>query len=326
MIPIHHPLVFTFGLLGNIISFMVFLAPVPTFIRIYKKKSTEGFQSVPYVVAIFSCLLWIYYALLKGNSVLLITINAAGVFIETLYIAVYITYAPKQAKIQTLKLLLLLVFGGFCSIVLICHYLVKGDVRLQVYGWICVAISISVFAAPLSIMRLVIRTKSVEYMTFNLSLCLTLTAVIWFMYGMLQKDLYVTLPNVVGFVFGVAQMALYGIYRRYDKEAQKKKFPEQVQISSPVKQTSHNVDVEAHPNPTNSLSSNQQDNIIPLPQPQPMLEEIEVVVVNPKAVEGTFGNEDILNGLPQGPLCNVDAQNIVGGPSPAAVQLVQCAV
>ncbi|KAJ8425575.1 LOW QUALITY PROTEIN: hypothetical protein Cgig2_013921 [Carnegiea gigantea] len=189
MIAIHHPWVFTFGLLGNIISFMVFLAPMPTFIRIYKKKSTEGFHSVPYVIAIFSCMLWIYCALLKGNNILLITINTAGIVIETIYIAIFITYAPKQAKISTLKLLMLLNFCGFCAIVLLCHYLAKGDARVQAFGWVCVAFSISVFAAPLSIMyvetslelqRKVIRTKSVEYMLFNLSLSLTLTAVIWF--------------------------------------------------------------------------------------------------------------------------------------------------
>ncbi|KAJ8435673.1 hypothetical protein Cgig2_014254 [Carnegiea gigantea] len=354
MIAIHHPWGFAFGLLGNVISFMVFLAPMPTFIRIFKKKSTEGFQSVPYVVAIFSCLLWIYYALLKGNTILLITINIAGVVIETIYIVIFISYAPKQAKISTLNLFLLLNFVGFCSIVLLCHYLVKGDARIQVFGWICVGISISVFAAPLSIMvstkntllcrgyyiqlficlidhkckcsltdvifalqRLVIRTKSVEYMPFNLSLCLTLTAVIWFMYGMLQKDLYVTLPNVVGFMFGVAQMTLYGIYRKYDKEAEKQKLPEQAQVSSPAKQSK----VEIHPN--NSLSPNQQENITPT---RPVAEEIEVVVVNPRKEEDDFVNEDNLHGLLQGQTCNVEAQKVVGGPGPSSVHFVECAV
>lgn len=315
MIVIHHPWVFTFGLLGNVISFMVFLSPLPTFIRIYKKKSTEGFQSIPYVVAIFSCMLWIYYALLKGNTILLITINTAGIVIETIYVVIYITYAAKRAKISTLKLLLLMNFGGFCTIVLLCHYLVKADAQVQMLGWICVAFSISVFAAPLSIMRLVIRTKSVEYMPFNLSFCLTLTAVIWFMYGMLQKDLYVTLPNVVGFIFGVAQMTLYGMYRKYDKDPQKHKLPEQVQISTPAKQSS----VEIHP--INSLPTNDT-----IPTPQPVLEDIEVVVGIPDNEEGEIVNEDLSDGLPQGLPCNVDAQKIIGGPALTTVQLVQCAV
>ncbi|MBD4020204.1 hypothetical protein GUI04_14560, partial [Xanthomonas citri pv. citri] len=47
-------LTLAFGLLGNAVSFMVFLSPLPTFYKVYKKKSTEGFQSVPYVVGLFS--------------------------------------------------------------------------------------------------------------------------------------------------------------------------------------------------------------------------------------------------------------------------------
>jgi solute carrier family 50 protein (sugar transporter) len=72
----------------------------PTFYRIYKNKSTEGFQSVPYVVALFSAMLWIYYALLKSDEYLLITSNSAGCVIETLYITMYLVYAPKKAKVR----------------------------------------------------------------------------------------------------------------------------------------------------------------------------------------------------------------------------------
>ena len=76
----------------------------PTFYRIYRSKSTQGFQSVPYVVALFSAMLWIYYALLKSDELLLITINSAGCVIETIYIVMYLAYAPKQAKVLTTQL------------------------------------------------------------------------------------------------------------------------------------------------------------------------------------------------------------------------------
>ncbi|XP_050376697.1 bidirectional sugar transporter N3-like [Argentina anserina] len=209
----HSPLAFAFGILGNIVSFIVFLAPVPTFYRVYKKKSTEGFQSIPYVFALFSATIWIYYASLKTDEMLLITINGFGCVIETIYIAMYIAYAPKQARKNTLRLLLLINFGGFCLILLLSHFLAQGPTRVKVLGWVCVAFSVSVFAAPLSIMRLVIRTKSVEFMPFSLSFFLTLSAIMWLFYGLLLKDLYVAAPNILGFSFGVVQMILYAVYR-----------------------------------------------------------------------------------------------------------------
>ncbi|KAK3136568.1 hypothetical protein QOZ80_5BG0438680 [Eleusine coracana subsp. coracana] len=209
---LQHPLAFTFGLLGNIISFTTFLAPIPTFYRIYKSKSTEGFQSVPYVVALFSAMLWIFYALIKTGEDLLITINAAGIVIESIYIIMYFVYAPKKAKLFTAKIMLGLNVGFFGLILLVTLLLFKGDKRVVVLGWICVAFSVSVFVAPLSIIKRVIQTRSVEYMPFSLSLSLTLSAVVWFLYGLFIKDKYVALPNVLGFTFGVVQMALYMFY------------------------------------------------------------------------------------------------------------------
>ncbi|XP_072950508.1 bidirectional sugar transporter SWEET14-like [Typha angustifolia] len=210
---LEHPWAFTFGILGNVISFMVYLAPLPTFYRVYRKKSTEGFQSLPYVVALFSSMLWIYYAFLKTNAYLLITINSIGCIIETVYIVMYLTYAPKTAKISTAKILLLLNVGMFGLIFLLTLLLSNGSNRVSILGWVCVGFSVSVFVAPLSIIRLVIRTKSVEFMPFSLSFFLTLSAVVWFSYGLLTKDKYVALPNIIGFLFGISQMVLYIVYK-----------------------------------------------------------------------------------------------------------------
>ncbi|KAG2562127.1 bidirectional sugar transporter SWEET14-like [Panicum virgatum] len=209
---LHHPLAFAFGLLGNIISFMTYLAPLPTFYRIYKSKSTEGFQSVPYVVALFSAMLWIYYALLKSDEILLITINTAGCVIETLYIVIYLAYAPKKAKLFTAMILLLLNVSVFGLILLLTMLLSAGHSRVVLVGWVCVGFAVSVFVAPLSIIRKVVRTRSVEFMPFFLSLSLTVSAVVWFLYGLFIKDKYVALPNVIGFTFGVIQMGLYALY------------------------------------------------------------------------------------------------------------------
>ncbi|XBH98059.1 hypothetical protein VPH35_127630 [Triticum aestivum] len=189
------------------------LACSPTFYRVYRKKSTEGFQSTPYLVTLFSCLLWMYYAFLKSGSELLLTINAVGCVIESLYIAMYLVYAPKSARLLTAKLFIGLDVGLFGLIALVTMLASHGTLRVQVVGWICVAVALGVFAAPLSIIRLVIRTKSVEFMPFSLSFFLVLSAVIWFAYGALKKDIFVAMPNVLGFLFGVAQMALYMAYR-----------------------------------------------------------------------------------------------------------------
>ncbi|KAL9313971.1 hypothetical protein ACSQ67_019423 [Phaseolus vulgaris] len=242
----HSPLSFLFGVLGNVASFVCFLAPLPTFYRVCKKKSTEGFQSVPYVAALFSAMLWIFYAYVKTGETLLITINSFGCVIETIYLAIFLTYCPKKARMSTLRMIVLFNFGGFCTIVLLTHLLAKGAGRVKLLGWICVVFATSVFAAPLSIIRVVIRTKSVEFLPFPLSMLLLLSAIMWLLYGISLKDIYVTLPNVVGLTFGVIQIVLYMMYRN-NKTLKDEKLPE------------HKGDIDNNENVAPTVSAENQE-------------------------------------------------------------------
>ncbi|EXC34700.1 Bidirectional sugar transporter NEC1 [Morus notabilis] len=206
--------------LGNIVSFLVYLAPLPTFYRIFRKKSTEGFQAIPYSVALFSAMLTLYYGILKGlpNGVMIITINSIGCAIESIYLIVFLIYAPGKVRIYTIKLLVLFNMGAYGLILLSTSFVGKISQRVTVVGWICAVFSVCVFAAPLSIIRLVIKTRSVEYMPFALSFCLTLCAVMWFFYGLLVNDFFIASPNILGFLFGIAQMILYLVFKNSKKE------------------------------------------------------------------------------------------------------------
>ncbi|KAL6900715.1 hypothetical protein ACP4OV_005391 [Aristida adscensionis] len=202
------------GIAGNIISFMVFLAPVATFLQVYRKKSTGGFSSVPYVVALFSSVLWIFYALVKTNSRPLLTINAFGCGVEAAYIAFYLAYAGRRARLRTLAYFLLLDVAAFALVVVITLRAVPVRHRVRFLGSVCLAFSMAVFVAPLSIIVKVVKTRSVEFLPISLSFCLTLSAVAWFCYGLFTHDPFVMYPNVGGFFFSCVQMGLYFWYRK----------------------------------------------------------------------------------------------------------------
>nr|XP_048330594.1 bidirectional sugar transporter SWEET14-like [Ziziphus jujuba var. spinosa] len=181
----------------------------------------EGFHSLPHVVELLSSKLAIYCAILQQGRSPLISINSVGFVIETLYIALFLFYAPKKSRMQTILLVLLIAFG-YGLMVILTLFLAKGQKRIQIVGWICLTVKLIVFAAPLCTMRKVIRTKSVEFMPFSLSLFQTLGAVIWFFYGLLLEDYKLALPNVVGFILGNFQMGLYIAYSNWKEISQNK--------------------------------------------------------------------------------------------------------
>ncbi|KAF5932735.1 hypothetical protein HYC85_028906 [Camellia sinensis] len=199
---------------GSITSLLVYLSPISTFYKIYKKKSSQGFQSLPYVVALLSAALWVYYAILNSRDIILMTISSFGFLIEYFYIGVHLFYAPK--KVRSVSLLLLGI-GGIGLIFILTNFLTKGQPRLQIVGWFCVVFSVCTYAAPLNIMKQVIQTKNVEFMPFYLSLSLTISAIMWFFYGILTKNFIIYIPNVIGSILGVLQMILYAIYKNGKK-------------------------------------------------------------------------------------------------------------
>lgn len=87
-------------------------------------------------------------------------------------------------------------------------------------GLLCTVISGFSNAAPLSVMRRVIKTKSVQYMPLSLSFCLFLNGLTWLAYALCLKDLYLTITNGVGVSLGVLQLALYSLYRFYGVQSQ----------------------------------------------------------------------------------------------------------
>ncbi|CAM8971283.1 unnamed protein product [Rhodiola kirilowii] len=214
------------GIIGNIVSFMVYLSPMPTFFNIYRRRSTESYHSFPYAIAHFSAMLYLYYAILKKeNGTVLISINSFGVVIETVYLIIYLIYATPASKVLTKWIFLALNLGVFGLIILITMLAFEGTARTKAAGWICASVSVAVFASPLSIMYQVIRTKSVRYMPLMLSVMLTVCAVVWFFYGFLIHDYFIAFPNVLGFVLSIAQIALYACYRNHPEQNAEQELP-----------------------------------------------------------------------------------------------------
>ncbi|KAL4202848.1 hypothetical protein AMTRI_Chr02g265580 [Amborella trichopoda] len=208
---------FFFGILGNVISILVFASPIGTFQRVVKKKSTENFKGLPFVCTLLSTSLWSYYGLLKPGGLLVLTVNGVGVAMEAIYVSLFLFYAPKNVKVKTAMLVLVLNVGFLGLVIMVTMLLLHAPLRLQVVGFLSAALTLGMYASPMAVMRRVIVTKSVEYMPFFLFL----NGGVWFLYSLLVGDFFIGVPNGIGFILGATQLIVYAVYRNSKSTDQK---------------------------------------------------------------------------------------------------------
>ncbi|KAI3726957.1 hypothetical protein L1987_66764 [Smallanthus sonchifolius] len=202
------------GILGNIISLILFLSPVTTFMRIIKAKSVQAFRPDPYVATILNCSLWMFYGLpiVHPDSLLLITINGAGFIIEVVFITIFFIYSTWSGR---KKIVMVLIFevvftAAIVAVTLTCFHTYAS--RSMVVGLICIVINILMYASPLTVMKMVIKTKSVKYMPLSLSVATFANSIVWCGYALLQFDPYILVPNALGTLSAIVQLVLYATY------------------------------------------------------------------------------------------------------------------
>ncbi|GLT38052.1 hypothetical protein SLA2020_123230 [Shorea laevis] len=207
------------GVIGNIFSLFLFLSPLPTFIRICKKGAVEQYSATPYLTTLINCMFWVLYGMpwVHPNSTLILTINVAGTLIELVFLTLFLIYSDKKKRAKVAPVVVGEVIIVVVLTVLVLTLLHTIHRRSMVVGIICVIFCSMTYASPLSVMKLVIRTKSVEYMPVSLSLATFANCVTWTCYAFLPYDPFALIPSLLGIAFSVSQLILYATYYKSTK-------------------------------------------------------------------------------------------------------------
>ncbi|KAG4947052.1 hypothetical protein JHK87_043059 [Glycine soja] len=244
------------GVAGNIFAFGLFVSPIPTFRRIIRNGSTEMFSGLPYIYSLLNCMICLWYGtpLISPDNLLVTTVNSIGAAFQLVYIILFLMYAEKARKVRMVGLLLA-VLGIFVIILVGSLQIDDSAMRRMLVGFLSCASLISMFASPLFIIvcllfprypsynsfcifcllnrillnlftyfvsvtsqKLVIRTKSIEFMPFYLSLSTFLMSFSFFLYGLLSDDAFIYVPNGIGTVLGIIQLVLYFYYKGSSSE------------------------------------------------------------------------------------------------------------
>ncbi|KAK7410685.1 hypothetical protein VNO78_01677 [Psophocarpus tetragonolobus] len=216
------------AVLGNAASVALYAAPMVTFKRVIRKKSTEEFSCIPYIIGLLNCLFFTWYGLpvvsYKWENFPLVTVNGVGIVLELSYVLIYFCYASSKGKVKV-AMTVIPVLLLFSVIALFSAFAFHDDHHRKklLVGSVGLGVSVAMYGSPLVVMKKVIQSKSVEFMPLPLSMCSFLATVLWLIYGLLIRDIFVAGPSLVGTPLGILQLVLYCKYRKASvvKEATK---------------------------------------------------------------------------------------------------------
>ncbi|NWW14858.1 SWET1 protein, partial [Oreocharis arfaki] len=178
--------------------------------QILATKSVENIQFLPFLTTDANNLSWLGYGCLKGDGTL-ITVNAIGAALQTLYILVYLYYSPAKRPVllQVVLLLAVVVTGyGYFAI------LVDAGTRLTHLGLFCSVFTVTMYLSPLAdlvcgarwswglparalpdiglLQAKVVRSKSTRCLSFPLTVTTFVASSSWTLYGLQLHDPYIT--------------------------------------------------------------------------------------------------------------------------------------
>ncbi|KAL4380964.1 hypothetical protein AHAS_Ahas04G0086100 [Arachis hypogaea] len=93
-----------------------------------------------------------YYGIIKEGEYLVATVNGLGVFVQIIYILLFLLYAPKTIKIKSAIMAGILDVGVLGAAILTSEIALKGEARTNAVGVMGAGLNILMYASPLAAM------------------------------------------------------------------------------------------------------------------------------------------------------------------------------
>jgi len=206
-------------MIATVSTIMLFLTGISISRKIIRKGSSSDSSFFPLISMFCSSSLWLKYGLIKGDSTL-IFVNSFGAVLMTVYMFIFFIYTLHTTALYRQ------LFMGLCivmpSLYMVQTYTDTRETALVYLGSVCMTMGVISYAAPLSSLTEVMRTKSTSCMAFPLCFANFIVSIEWFAYGYVKGDKFIQVPNGLGFICGCIQMLLFIYYPSKPAESTRK--------------------------------------------------------------------------------------------------------
>ncbi|XP_060726773.1 sugar transporter SWEET1 [Tachysurus vachellii] len=172
-------------------------------------QSADSVQFLPFLTTFLNNLGWLYYGVLIKDGTLML-VNSIGASLQCLYILTYFHYAKEKRRVfvQTLGMACVLCV----SWVYFSMIVPPGSTQLSQLGLACSVFTITMYLSPLADLLEIIRTRSVERLSFSLTVATFFTSTSWALYGLQLGDYYIMVPNTPGIATSLIRFLLFWLF------------------------------------------------------------------------------------------------------------------
>jgi len=208
------------GNLAPFASIMGTLSPLPTVQRIQREERVGNLPLLPYTIMIINSLLYFAYGLLL-SEIRIWSGNFVGLIMGCYYFKCYLPYVPaaeddgdagvvkKSSPLPgTLQqhqraIALAVAYIGINVIV------APRWFAARMIGSVATVVCVSLFASPLSVIKVVLATGNSRSIPLPFTLAMTVNCFLWTVFGVYQaEDVNISIPNGLGLMFSLAQLGL----------------------------------------------------------------------------------------------------------------------
>lgn len=208
-------------LLGLCLSNAMWTAPIIAMVNARKNRDLGGLNPIPFALIIVNCIGWVVYAFMIKNYYIFFS-NATGVviggFLCMSSVQLLVRAEPNEKDDRTRLIIECIMLGGvafWILVALITSISMDPDdsAPQTAVGIIADLATLMYYAAPLSTMIEVVKTKNAVSFFLPVLLANLANAVLWFFYGLIGiEDVYVWLPNGIGAILALSQISMKFVY------------------------------------------------------------------------------------------------------------------
>ncbi|XP_022917999.1 sugar transporter SWEET1 [Onthophagus taurus] len=198
------PYKLTVGNVAGIVTTIQFFSGSVICFDIFKKKTTQGVSSMPFIGGTVIGILVLKYAIMLNDQAMY-QVNMAAIILNVMYLIFYLVYSKHRYEEVYRPSA-----RGFALVSALFLYIKWEDAtKIEFrYGLIVTVLMLLLMGSPLMEIKDIIRKKDASCIPFPITFMAFFVSILWLLYGIILMNDFMIIQNTIGTLLCVTQLYL----------------------------------------------------------------------------------------------------------------------